>query len=89
MAIRIFAAGNTLTPAYLCLVQKGYAVTRTIGQTGEEWVAKRASDSGQDEYIAEDPLTLLALVCIGETRGDRWQASDEEITAFLKLSGQA
>jgi len=34
-------------------------------------------------FIAEDPLSLLGLVWIWETRGENWQASDSEIEDFL------
>jgi hypothetical protein len=69
-------AGNVLIPAYLALLEKGYAVrAEKTGMENELWFAENDSQS----FIAEDPLLLFGLVCLWETRGENWQASDSEI----------
>jgi hypothetical protein len=74
------AAGNTLAPAWLALQQKGYVVrSEHTGTEAERWVAA----SAERDFIAPDPLSLLGLVALYETRGDEWQATDAEIEAFL------
>lgn len=78
----IVSAGNVLVPAYLALVGKGYSVTRSKSgrrDDPEEWCAIK----GAARFVAEDPLSLLGLVAMGESRGSAWKASDEEIDAFF------
>ncbi len=80
--VAIATAGNVLVPAYLALQAKGYRVSRfTPGRGREE--AWRAAKAGE-EFTAEDPLSLLGLVALYETRGARWQATDEEIDGFFQ-----
>ena len=76
------SAGNTVVPAYLALQQKGYSV-RTVKtpDSGAEELCF-AEDAGH-RFVAEDPLLLLALVALYETRGQEWQATDDQITAFI------
>ncbi len=79
--MRIVAAGNTVVPAYLALLEKGYQVSCSpAGERKELW---RAWNS-DDEFIAEDPLTLLGLITLHEIRGANWQAPDREIDAYFE-----
>jgi hypothetical protein len=81
-------APNTVIPAYLALLQRGLSVRREPASgsgRGSYWVAE---DAGH-RFVAEDPLTLLGLVALDETRGPDWQASDEEIDRFLAQFGGA
>jgi hypothetical protein len=78
----IAAAGNTLVPAYLALRAKGYVVRREgpiSADSEESWSAEDA----HRRFIADDTVALLGLVALFETRGEGWQASDEEIDRFL------
>lgn len=43
-----------------------------------------ASGRGND-YVAEDPLSLLGLVKLHEVRGDNWKVSDDEIDKYLPM----
>jgi hypothetical protein len=78
-------AGNVLVPAYLALIQKGYSVSHEkLGSEKKElWIAENSSN----RFVAEDPLLLLGLISLYETRGEKWQASDNEIEAFFKKFG--
>lgn len=79
-------AGNTLVPAYLALLARGYAVRRDeAASLGPEelWIAEDA----HRVLMAGDPLTLLGLAAMVETRGEDWPASDEEIDRFLAEFG--
>jgi hypothetical protein len=77
---RVVSAANTLIPAYLTLVGKGYRVSRVdVGEHEETWQARK----GRAEFVAEHPLSLLGLVTMFEARGTDWQARDEEIDSFL------
>jgi hypothetical protein len=80
--MKIFAAGNVLVPAYLALENMGYRVTRrTAGaDEAETWTAAKDGN----EFHADNPLELLGLVAMSETRGDDWLATDAEVEAFLK-----
>ena len=84
--LKITGAGNVVVPAYLALQKRGYAVRRER-QGGETtvWIAQSESI----EVRADDPATLLSLVGIAETRGERWEASDDEIRDFLNQFGAA
>lgn len=87
MKSTLAAAANTLIPAYLALLQRGLSVSRhpsLVTESEEEyWVAENADC----RFIAEDPLMLLGLVALRETRGADWKASDEEIERFLAEFG--
>ena len=79
--MNLHAAGNVVVPAYLALVSKGYAVRCERSADGaENWIAEGATG----RFGADDPITLLGVVGVAETRGPDWQASDLEIDAFLK-----
>jgi len=79
--MNLTAAGNVIVPAYLALVAKGYVV-RCERLTNEEelWVA----EGPHGRFSAEDPITLLGVVGVVETRGADWAASDSEIESFIK-----
>jgi hypothetical protein len=76
-------AGNVLIPAYLALVEKGYSVRREGTGDQERWHAEKADR----HFLAEDPLYLLGLVALYETRGEDWRATDEQIDGFLDRHG--
>lgn len=81
-------AANTLVPAYLALLQRGLSVSCKPASSDTEegwWIAEDAAQ----RFVAADPLTLLGLVALYETRGSEWRASDEEIDQFLAEFGDA
>lgn len=77
------SAGNTLAPAYLALLHKGYDVQFSRDEDREWWHAE--NEAGY--FSAEDPLTLLGLIALYETRGEEWQASDEQVEGFMERFG--
>lgn len=79
--MRIVAAGNTIVPAYLVLLEKGYQVSRLrTDDEVETWLAIKAGE----EFVADDPLMLLGLVSLYEIRQEVWPAPDGEIDAFME-----
>lgn len=80
---RIVGAGNTLTPAYLTLVARGYRVRREkhADGSGETWTA----ENDNAKLVADDLLSLLGLAMIRETRGENWMAADTEIPQGVRL----
>jgi len=72
-------AANTMTPAYLTILAKGYSVK----SSGEYMIAEREGSS----FLAEGPVPLLGLIVMAEIRGENWQATDEEVDEFLALYG--
>jgi len=72
-------AANLMTPAYLTILAKGYAVHAEQGLM----VAVKGSRS----FSAEGPVALLGVIAIAETRGDHWQATDNEIEDFVARFG--
>jgi hypothetical protein len=75
--VRIGVAGNVVVPIFLTLKQRGYSVVRTADN---DWRAT----SAECELIGQDPVELLALAAMFETRGADWKASDGEIEDFLE-----
>ena len=82
----IAAVGNTVVPAYLSLLARGYVVRREGPPAEEElWYA----EDEHRRFIAGDLVELLGVVALFETRGEGWPASDEEIERFLSEFGYA
>jgi Holliday junction resolvase len=69
-----------MAPSLAALKRLGYAVYRIPG-SGSLLKAESADVS----LVAEDPLLLLGLAKLFEVRGASWQASDEEVDAWLAL----
>lgn len=80
--LKIANAGNVTVPAALALEQRGYVVRcdRSDDGSRETWVA----ESSMAELFAEDPVALLGLAALLESRGSDWKASDEQSRNFLK-----
>ena len=74
--MQISSAANTMTPAYLAILSKGYSVTAS----GDLMVAEK----GPHRFVAEDPVLLLGLIALFEVRGEEWKADDDEIDAFMR-----
>jgi hypothetical protein len=82
--VNLHAAANVVIPAYLALLAKGYRVRcERLPDETENWIA----ESALGRFGADDPITLLGVVTVAETRGENWRASDEEIERFLKEFG--
>lgn len=80
MTNRIAQAGNTVVPAVLALEALGFEVAKAGGIV-------RASKDG-NEYLAEDPVAVLGLVKLIETRTWDWTASDSDIDGTLRRLGE-
>ena len=73
-----------MVPSYLALKSKGYVVEPICpGQDDETWWAEKDGLRFQADNVIEP----LGLVTMYEIRGTNWQASDEEIDAFLQEGG--
>ena len=79
--IRIATAANTLAPAWLAILEKGYEVTKQLIGERELFLATK----GDLEFIAEDTVALLGLIGMYEARGENWKATDAEIDAYMVL----
>jgi hypothetical protein len=76
----ITAAGNVEVPAYLALGQLGFEIERRIFENGDEyWIARK---DGQ-EFSAQSTLEVLGLCLMRTTRGDAWNATNDEINSYL------
>ena len=81
--IKLATAGNVVVPAFLALQQRGYSVRRDSQSSFSHeplWHAERAGV----HLTAEEPLSLLALAAIVESRGAEWRATDEQIESFMR-----
>jgi hypothetical protein len=83
MSLRIHTAGDVIVPAYLTLLAKGYQVTKERRPSEDWWRAV----GPLGEFGGSDVLEVLALVAIGEARGESWKATDADIDAFLIIDG--
>jgi hypothetical protein len=63
----------------LALIQRGYTVTFKKEGDVELWTA----EGPLGRFIGEDPLVVLGLVALGETRNSDWKATDEQIADFF------
>lgn len=72
--VDLVAAANTVVPAILALEANGFAVT----QEGDQIVAR----AGNTRFAAEDPVAVLGLVKLAETRRP-WRADEKEIDDVL------
>jgi hypothetical protein len=73
-ALDIVQAGNTVVPAILVLQELGYE----LEQHGGTFVAK----TGQSRFAADDPVAVLGLVKLAESRRP-WPANDTELNRVL------
>lgn len=81
--MKIASMANVEVPAILALESMGFTITSRVVNADQEMVWTASDNS--DEYIAEDPLSLLGLVKLHEVRGDNWKASDDEIDTYLPM----
>ena len=81
MKRHITHAGNTLVPAYLEIRRRGFEVRRDRSIPNcETWYAEKE----QTKFSSDDPVSLLGLVAMVESRGEDWQACDEEVNEFMR-----
>ena len=66
-----------MNPALLTLKAKGYSVQQLSSSKDGEVDLLMASRDG-NEFVAEDPLYLLGLIALWESRGEAWQTRDDE-----------
>lgn len=76
----ILAAANIIVPAFLVLEQLGFTVTVDEGAEVSRVRARR----GDEEFVADDPITILGLVKLIESRTWDWKPTDEEIDQTIK-----
>ena len=67
----------------LLLEERGYAVAVVHALESECWIARRDNL----ELTADDPIQLLGLAALAETRGPAWRPTDEQIAATLSRFG--
>jgi hypothetical protein len=79
MAAIIVQAGNTVVPALLALEELGFEVSIEEGST--------VATSEDGRFVADDPVAVLGLMKLVETRSRDWRASDEQIDAALQRFG--
>lgn len=83
---RLVAAANVMVPAILLLERQGWHVEHAPSLDAETWSARR----GSTEVVASDPLELVGLAAISDSRGSAWRASDldiEEAIRRFRLAG--
>ena len=82
--IHMTVAANTLAPALSMLHEKGFSVTMV-----EEGACLLQATKGATVLHGDDPLELLGLAAILETRGACWQPTAAEVDALLALMGES
>ena len=79
----IATAGNTLASALAVLHAKGFVVEAASERTG-----LLQASNGSFTLLGEDPLVLLGLAAIAESRGTDWHPTEIEVGSFLALEGK-
>lgn len=59
---------NTYNPALGLIIDRGYKIVIIDKDDSFDWVAK----SDENEFIASDPLRLLALILLKEEKQELW-----------------
>lgn len=77
--VKFFANGDTMVPAYLALLEKGYQVSCSRSGGAEMWMAIKDDKA----FLGDGPLMALGLISLHEIRGSDWRAADNEIEAFM------
>ncbi len=75
MVVKITESMNTYNPTLFTIKNMGYAISLRLNEkkTGiERWVAKKDGS----EYVALNPLSLLAVIMVGEMYGEDWRKVD-------------
>lgn len=72
--VNIATAGNSMTACLQLLLDKGYVIQvwdeEESGLSSNSYYVARKDDN---RYSAECPMTLLAMVTLGETWGEEWR----------------
>ncbi len=85
--LRVTNAGNTWAPSYTLLRQLGFQVTHVRDANGEPTGWVRA----ENQYCvltAEDPVVLLGLLKLVESRGAAWRPTGAEVDDFLGFQAE-
>lgn len=81
--IRLDMPVQAHVPAILALESQGWQLEHTSDGIDAAWIARR----GMAELFGEDPLQLLALAAITDTRGTDWEASELEVEQAVRRFG--
>lgn len=77
----ILACGNTEVPAYLELIRLGYEVTCNLDWPGGPMWAATTTELN---LTANSLVAVLGLHFMRTIRGVKWQATDDEIDAWIE-----
>jgi hypothetical protein len=80
---QIATAGNTVVPALLALEHLGFTVS--VKRDGPREIFQ--ATCGEERYVADDPVGVLGLLKLVETRGWAWKAADAEIEEVMHRHG--
>ena len=86
--MRIVNAMNTWNPALHVLEGMGFALQLRLDPESEGIECWHASKGG-DVFESDDPVSLLGLCMIGESRGEDWRAKVEEENLVIALLERA
>lgn len=64
---------NTYNPALEVIVEKGYKIIIVDNEESFDWKAIKKGE----EFLASDPLRLLALITVFEKKGENWNSFKE------------
>jgi len=79
MTANIVQAGNAVVPALLALEKLGFEVS-----VGEGSIV---ASSANGRFVADDPVAVLGLIKLVETRSWDWRASNEQVDQALERFG--
>jgi hypothetical protein len=73
---------DMLKLAALVASMKKYQISIQVNQSDDS-VSYTASNE-DNIFYANDPISLLGLIVLGETRGDKWRLSEDEVS-YIEL----
>jgi len=76
----ISTAGNTVVPAILALEELGFVIS--VEHVGGQDLFRAVR--GDETYLADDPVGVLGLVKLVETRGWQWDAADPDLERVMR-----
>ena len=84
--LKLADAMNTYSPALQVISGRGYQITFSPAEHGEgDWEAS----AGDRVFCATDPLRLLGLIALWESRGDNWGRRQDEGNLYRELIDQS
>ena len=86
---RLSWAGNTFAPCVATMKARGYEIEVSYWREGQDYQQRWSAAKDGHLFFVDTPVDVLGLIGLWETRGDDWQASDEEFDSYIRMCDEA